>query len=210
MPAIIDPFDIFNPFPTAELLFGNRPGYSSSPVKLNEAGSGSCGRWGAHSKSAATSEDVNFRPAIDIFDDERSYTVHASLPGAAPGSVNVDFDPQSNELIISGTLSRPGVYASDDAIKRLRLGERRVGKYERRIRISPGTKLDADNVSAKLANGLLEVSIPKAEQQTKRRVTVETVPSTDDWIDAAQVEDSSVESAASAGEQPTDLSEKLD
>ncbi|KAK7207748.1 HSP20-like chaperone, partial [Myxozyma melibiosi] len=110
-------------------------------------------------------------PAIDAFDTEHAFVVHASLPGATPNAITVDFEPKTNEVVISGEIRRPGVFA--DNIDSLRVSERRVGHFERRIRLGSNTKIVAENITAKLVNGVLEVSIPKVAEQPRKRITIE-------------------------------------
>ncbi|KAK9244995.1 HSP20-like chaperone [Lipomyces tetrasporus] len=129
---------------------------------------------------------VNFTPAVDVFDTDHAYVVHASLPGASPNAISVDFEPKTNELILSGEIKRPRSFADDASLKSLRIGERRLGKFERRIRLSPTTKIVPDKVAAKLVNGVLEVVVPKVEEEPKRKIVIETVANpADDWVDAA-------------------------
>ena len=53
----------------------------------------------------------------------------------------------------------------------LRRSERRVGRFSRRFTIPEST--DADRVTAKVSNGILEVLIPKLPEVQPRRITVE-------------------------------------
>ncbi|KAK9236172.1 HSP20-like chaperone [Lipomyces kononenkoae] len=139
----------------------------------------------AHSKKG-----VSFAPAVDVFDTDRAFVVHASLPGASPNAISVDFEPKTNELILTGEIKRPGSFADDSSLKSLRLGERRVGKFDRRVRLSPTTKIAHDNITAKFVNGVLEVVVPKVEEPPKRKISIETVANpADDWVDASTSND---------------------
>ncbi|KAK9431400.1 HSP20-like chaperone [Lipomyces doorenjongii] len=179
MPAIIEYppfFDVFQSL--SEELSRNYGPTACGPSK--------CPAFHQTSDASRSKKDVIFAPAIDVFDTDRAFVVHASLPGASSNAISVDFEPKRNELILTGEIKRPGSFADDTSIKSLRISERPVGKFERRVRLSPTTKIVHDNITAKLVNGVLEVVVPKVEEQPKRKITIETVGNpADDWVDAA-------------------------
>ena len=105
----------------------------------------------------------DFTPPADIFDTEDAYVVHISLPGAKKEDVGVNWDADKSELNVAGVIYRPG----DEALlKTLALDERKVGVFERKVRL--GSKInpaqvDADAVSAKMEDGILMIMIPKLD-----------------------------------------------
>ncbi|KAK9312000.1 HSP20-like chaperone [Lipomyces starkeyi] len=179
MPAIIEYppfFDVFQSL--SEELSRNYGPSTCGPSK--------CPAFHPTSDASRSKKDVIFAPSIDVFDADRAIVVHASLPGASSNAISVDFEPKTNELILTGEIKRPGSFADDTSIKSLRISERRVGKFERRVRLPPTTKIVHDNITAKFVNGVLEVVVPKVEEQPKRKITIETVSNpADDWVDAA-------------------------
>ncbi|KAF2673259.1 HSP20-like chaperone [Microthyrium microscopicum] len=105
--------------------------------------------------------DGDWKPEADVFDTEAAYVVHLSVPGVHKEDVGVSWDPEKSELSVAGVVHRPG----DEAfIKTLALDERRVGAFERKIRLgtraSPAS-VDVDGITAKLENGILFVEVPK-------------------------------------------------
>ena len=105
----------------------------------------------------------DFTPAADIFDTEDSYVLHVSLPGAKKEDVGVNWDAEKSELSIAGVIYRPG----DEAfLKTLALDERKVGVFERKVKLgskaSPA-QVDTDAISAKMECGILMITIPKVE-----------------------------------------------
>ena len=112
--------------------------------------------------SAGASKD--FEPAADVFDTEDAYIVHISLPGAKKEDVGVNWDADKSELSVAGVIYRPG---SEEFLKTLALDERKVGVFERKVRLgsraSPA-QVDVDNISAKMEDGILMVTIPKEDK----------------------------------------------
>jgi HSP20 family protein len=110
-----------------------------------------------------TKETGDFTPEADVFDTDAAFVVHIALPGAKKEDVGVNWDTEKSELSIAGVIYRPG----DEAfLKTLALNERKVGPFERKIRL--GTRanpaqIDADGISAKLEDGVLRVEVPKMD-----------------------------------------------
>ena len=110
-------------------------------------------------KEAAESTD--FSPEADIFDTTTTFVVHISLPGAKKEDVGVNWDAEKSELSVAGVVYRPG---DEDFLKTLAMDERKVGPFERKIRL--GTRanpaqIDAEGITAKLEDGILRVEVPK-------------------------------------------------
>ncbi|KAK9469882.1 HSP20-like chaperone [Lipomyces arxii] len=137
-----------------------------------------------------------FVPAIDFFDAEKSFVIHASVPGATSNAISVDYEPKSNEVVLTGEVRRPGFFAeSERALDSLRISERHIGKFERRVRLPSSAKVVPDSITARLTNGVLEVTVPKVPEQPSRKITIETVSNpADDWVDAFGEDSSSSES----------------
>lgn len=111
----------------------------------------------------ATNDNEDHTPDADVFDTESSFVVHVSLPGAKKEDVGVNWDSEKSELSIAGVIYRPG---DEEFLKSLAMGERKVGPFERKIRL--GTRatpahIDADGITAKLEDGILRVEVPKLD-----------------------------------------------
>jgi HSP20 family protein len=106
-------------------------------------------------------EQDDWKPEADVFDTETAFVVHISLPGAHKEDVGVTWDAEKSELTVAGVVHRPG----DEAfLKALALDERKVGAFERKVRL--GTRavpahVDVEGITAKLENGILIVDVPK-------------------------------------------------
>ncbi|KAF2641969.1 hypothetical protein P280DRAFT_468453, partial [Massarina eburnea CBS 473.64] len=106
-------------------------------------------------------ENEDFSPEADIFDTPTSFIIHVSLPGAKKEDVGVNWDVEKSELSIAGVIYRPG---DEKLLEQLAMSERKVGAFERKVRLgtraSPAS-VDADQISAKLEDGVLRVEVPK-------------------------------------------------
>jgi len=112
-------------------------------------------------ESAATAKSEDFKPEADVFDTEDSYVIHISLPGAKKEDVGVNWDAEKSEINVAGVIYRPG---DEEFLKSLALNERKVGAFERMIRLGSRANpahVDVEGITAKLEDGVLRVTVPK-------------------------------------------------
>ena len=108
-----------------------------------------------------TNED--FKPDVDVFDTSEAFVVHASLPGAKKEDVAVNWDSEKSELSITGIAHRPG---DEELLKTLALDERKVGAFERKVRLGSRAnpaQIDVDAITARLEDGVLRIEVPKLD-----------------------------------------------
>jgi HSP20 family protein len=105
-------------------------------------------------------------PALNMSEDDRNLYVRAELPGVAPE--NIDITTKQNNLIIKGERK---IAAEGEKVSYHRK-ERDAGSF-RRI-ISLPTPVDANKVTAICKNGVLTVTLPKAEEAKPRQISVKT------------------------------------
>lgn len=108
----------------------------------------------------------DWTPAVDIREEEQRYVIHADVPGVKPGDIEVKMD--------DGVLSIKGKRQSESSEERA--GYRRVervrGSFSRRFSM-PDTA-DADAISARSKDGVLEIVIPKQAKVLPKRIKVES------------------------------------
>ena len=114
-----------------------------------------------------TSVVRKFMPAIDVFEQSDAIILVADVPGATPDSVNVEFE--------RGTLTFTAAVRGrqDEANTKFLLREYGVGHYQRTLEINE--QVEADKIEAKLDNGVLTITLPKAEQVRPRKIAVKSV-----------------------------------
>jgi len=104
-----------------------------------------------------------FRPDVDIVERPEEYLVTADLPGAGEDDVRVELE--------NGVLSidaQPSV-GPDAGWQPLHV-EYRLGGYHREFAMGEG--IDADGISARMSDGVLEIHLPKTARQRPRRIEV--------------------------------------
>lgn len=101
-------------------------------------------------------------PAVDVVDLADKVEVRAELPGVA--DKDIDIEVHDNTLTIRAKKEESREEGEDKG--RYYLSERRSGSVSRTLGLPTG--LNADQVVATFANGLLTVSFPKTDEAKKQ------------------------------------------
>jgi HSP20 family protein len=102
-------------------------------------------------------------PAVNIWEDRENFFAEAEIPGVAQEDLEVF--TIGDELTIRG--KREPMSGKGLTYHRQ---ERGTGEFERVITLP--ADVDADKVEAKLHNGVLTITLPKAERAKARKVAV--------------------------------------
>ena len=108
---------------------------------------------------------ADWTPAVDIIEEKERFVLRADVPGVRPDDIDVSMD--NGILSLSGE-RLPIARDEETGVQRI---ERATGRFLRRFTL-PETA-NAEAISAKCADGILEVTIPKAPEVRARRITVE-------------------------------------
>lgn len=114
-------------------------------------------------KENKAAKSGDFTPEVDVFDTTDSFVIHTSLPGAKKEDVAVNWDAEKSELSIAGVMYRPG---DEELLKTLALDERKVGAFDRKVRLGSRAnpaQVDVDGITARLEDGVLRVEVPKLD-----------------------------------------------
>lgn len=124
-------------------------------------------------------ESAVWRPVVDVHEDENSYIIDAELPGLTREDVKLSF--QDGTLTISGERSYQhekrvengengtnGNGASKE--KNCHRMERFYGKFYRSF--SFPTAVNPDAINARFDNGILTITVPKAEAVRPRQIEI--------------------------------------
>lgn len=107
-------------------------------------------------------------PAMDVAERGDAYLVQAELPGVSPDQVDVSFE--QNVLTIRGT--KPASFdVANEGELRVFAAERVHGTFERSVRLPEF--VNADRIAASFANGLLTITVPKAEAAQPRKIAID-------------------------------------
>lgn len=105
-----------------------------------------------------------WNPAVDLFEDKDNVTVKAELPGMKKEDIQVSLE--AGVLSISGE-RKSEKKAEDSAARRT---ERFTGRFERTLALPSVVK--ADQVQANYKDGILTITLPKAEEAKARQITI--------------------------------------
>jgi len=103
-------------------------------------------------------------PALDLSETADAYHVEMAVPGMTADQLNITFE--NNVLTISGEISQ----SNDRKDRQYHVTERRYGRFSRSIRLP--NQIHPDRIEARLENGVLTVTIPKAEEIKPRKIAV--------------------------------------
>jgi len=107
-------------------------------------------------------EGVNaFVPTVNTREDDKAYIVEVDLPGIDKKDIKVNIDPENRTLSISGERKFKNEVKKEDYYKI----ESSYGKFMRTFSLPEN--VDADKIDAKNENGVLIISIPKAQIEAK-------------------------------------------
>ena len=110
--------------------------------------------------------EQNWRPAVDVQENENAYLIKADVPGVDPGNIEVDID--KGVLTIKGHRET----SKRDEREGYQRIERFSGSFSRRFSLPDS--VDAENIQAKSSNGVLEITIPKKPTEQARKITVQS------------------------------------
>jgi HSP20 family protein len=108
---------------------------------------------------------ADWAPAVDVKEEKDRFVLLADVPGVDPKEIEVHME--KGVLTIKGARNHE-TEKDREAYKRI---ERPRGSFYRRFSL-PDTA-DAERISAKSLNGVLEITIPKMEATKPRKITVE-------------------------------------
>jgi HSP20 family protein len=103
-------------------------------------------------------------PACDVFEDKDAVKIVAEVPGVQPEDVKISLE--NNLLTIRGEKRQQ----AEENNERVHRYERTYGSFERAFSLP--TTVDPEKIVANYANGVLTVTIPKAERARPREIPV--------------------------------------
>lgn len=116
--------------------------------------------WGGNGLSGGT----GWNPRVDVSEHEDRYEVTAEVPGLSKEDVSVTLE--KGVLTISGEKKRT-TETNEDTFRHT---ERVYGKFSRSFNV--GDRVAADKISAGYKDGVLTVTLPKAEEVKPKAIEV--------------------------------------
>ena len=111
----------------------------------------------------STAPARTFVPSADIFETEPALTVVLEMPGVDKN--NVDVSIEGGVLTVQGRLD----FAKYEGLQPI-YTEYNIGHYRRSFSLSQ--KIEQAKISAEMADGVLTLVLPKAEEAKPRRITI--------------------------------------
>jgi HSP20 family protein len=125
------------------------------------------GRWMNVLSGGATTgngQTSTWLPAVDVWETDSELVLSFDLPGIPEDKITIELD--DNVLTVSGERQRTQEHSSE----RFYRFERRYGTFSRNVTLPTGVN-DTD-ISADYKDGVLEVRVPKPEEQKPKRIPV--------------------------------------
>ncbi|MFC1499606.1 Hsp20/alpha crystallin family protein [Candidatus Zixiibacteriota bacterium] len=114
----------------------------------------------------ANSEDRDWMPAVDVEERENEYAVSVDIPGVDKKDVKVSVE--GNVLTIKGERKYERTEDEDGTCY---CSERRFGTFSRSFSLSK--KIDTGKITAKHKDGVLTVTLLKAEEAKEREIEIQ-------------------------------------
>jgi HSP20 family protein len=116
-------------------------------------------------KAPDTATDVIYVPEVDIAETDASIRLTANVPGVETGSV--DITVENNVLTLEASAAVESVPQGYVLVGQ----EYGVGKFRRSFTLS--NQVDVDGIKARVAHGVLQLTIPKRDEVKTRKVQIE-------------------------------------
>jgi HSP20 family protein len=104
-------------------------------------------------------------PALDVWETESEVVYAFDLPGVSEEEISIEV--KEDMLTVSAERERHDEETSEDGFYRF---ERRYGTFARAVGLPQG--IDEDQIAARYENGVLEIRVPKPEEQKPRTISL--------------------------------------
>ena len=106
--------------------------------------------------------------ALDVHENDEAYIINTDIPGFNPDEIDIRL--HDDVLTISAENNIENEETADNG--NLLVQERRYGKFSRSLRFP--AHVNSELVDADYNNGVLTITVPKAEDVKPRRIAVNT------------------------------------
>ena len=134
------------------------------PVNLFNQFNDEMNRYFSMTRENAANQEHAWQPAVDIHEKDDSYLITADVPGV--NSKDIDITLEDGVLSIKGERNTETEVTEAGYRRR----ERTHGTFMRQFSL-PDT-VESDSISAAARDGVLEITIPKQEKPTAKKITV--------------------------------------
>ena len=115
---------------------------------------------------AKSAFDADMTPKLDMFEEDGQLIIKAEMPGIS--KKDLDISLENDILTIKAEKKEEKEEGEKGTTNYTR--ERRFGQYIRYMTLP--TRVDAENITATLKKGLLEIKMPKAEEPKAKQIEI--------------------------------------
>ena len=105
-----------------------------------------------------------WNPTVDLYEKDDNFVIKAELPGVDKKDITIDL--KDRVLTLSGERSYDNEVKEENYYRR----ERSYGKFQRAFTLP--ADVDSDKIKAEFKDGVLQVQVPKPEEQKPKQVTI--------------------------------------
>ncbi len=127
---------------------------------------GNCGKFYKDFPNLNLDSGFTFSPRVDISEDSNKFYFELELPGVKKNDLKISY--KENVLTISG--EKKNLF-KDEKEKELLRNERYFGNFKRVFTLPEG--INPESIEAKFEDGVLSISVAKAEAKTPKEKTIE-------------------------------------
>jgi len=103
------------------------------------------------------------RPTVNIYENQEGYVLEAELPGVNKDGVSVSLE--GNLLTLEGRRARATASEAESLYR-----ETQDADFRRVFEVDPA--IDGEKITARIEQGVLTLTLPKAEAAKPRKITV--------------------------------------
>lgn len=105
-------------------------------------------------------------PRLNLYEDGDAYILEMAIPGISPDSIDITMEDD----VLSLTGERPAPEGIDR--DRFSFSERPFGKFNRKVHLP--RHVDPEAIRAEYENGILTITLPRAEEARPKKIEVKT------------------------------------
>jgi len=115
-------------------------------------------------EESTVQEPKTWNLPLDVIENEDGYVIKASIPGVDAENLNVVLE--DNVLTIKAEVEAEELAENEQ----VHIRERHTGKFNRSLRFP--VDVNGNEISANYTNGVLSLSVPKAEEVKPKQINV--------------------------------------
>jgi HSP20 family protein len=121
---------------------------------------------GRFQESCGTETSTGFSPRADVAETDHGFEISVDLPGMK--AEDVELEIEDGVLTVSGTRESE----AEQEGRTYRRAERRHGPFRRSF--SLGDEVDSNKVEAEYRDGVLRITVPKAERVRPKKINIKS------------------------------------